>query len=259
MNLAVKPTTIKFLCSYGGRILPRYPDGKLRYHGGETRVLSVERSISFAELLMKLGEMCGTSVVNLRCQLPTEDLDALVSITSDEDLANLIEEYERVAPPVAGAAAPSLKIRAFLSAPKTTKTVSPPPSTTSPESSYSVAATFMLPPRYPKTTGGGGGGRCFRHVRRPPVYVYTQPAGEITGETPHENTQDQNPLQVGIYTQKTNTYISSIYSRRLKISRKNEEIKRYRKKNSRFIFISGIKIEVEEEIDHRPAEELFDL
>jgi hypothetical protein len=40
--------TIKFLCSYGGKIIPRFPDGKLRYHGGETRVLGVERSISFA-------------------------------------------------------------------------------------------------------------------------------------------------------------------------------------------------------------------
>lgn len=39
--------TIKFLCSYGGKILPRYPDGKLRYHGGETRLLAVDRSISF--------------------------------------------------------------------------------------------------------------------------------------------------------------------------------------------------------------------
>ncbi|CAA2938967.1 Octicosapeptide Phox Bem1p family isoform 1 [Olea europaea subsp. europaea] len=181
MDLAVKPTTIKFLCSYGGRILPRYPDGKLRYHGGETRVLSVERSISFAELLMKLGEMSGTSVVNLRCQLPKEDLDALVSITSDEDLANLIEEYDRVAPPAPPA--PSLKIRAFLSAPKTTKKVSPPPSTTSPKSSFSAAAAVMLPPRYPKPAGGGGG-LCFRHVRRPPVYVYPQPAGELAGETP---------------------------------------------------------------------------
>lgn len=45
----LKPTaTIKFLCSYGGRILPRYPDGKLRYRGGETRVLSIDRSISYA-------------------------------------------------------------------------------------------------------------------------------------------------------------------------------------------------------------------
>ncbi|GJR79535.1 hypothetical protein Tco_0150320 [Tanacetum coccineum] len=41
-------TTIRFLCSYGGRILPRHPDGKLRYYGGETRVLVVSRSISFS-------------------------------------------------------------------------------------------------------------------------------------------------------------------------------------------------------------------
>lgn len=40
--------TIKFLCSYGGKILPRHPDGKLRYVGGETRVLAVDRSISFS-------------------------------------------------------------------------------------------------------------------------------------------------------------------------------------------------------------------
>ncbi|KAL0297024.1 UNVERIFIED_CONTAM: hypothetical protein Sradi_6754500 [Sesamum radiatum] len=115
------PKPIKFFCSYGGRILPRYPDGKLRYHGGETRVLSVDRSISFAELLVKLGEMCGTPVC-LRCQLPTEDLDALVSITSDEDLANLIEEYDRAAAAAAATSSPSsLKIRAFLSAPKPPK------------------------------------------------------------------------------------------------------------------------------------------
>jgi hypothetical protein len=40
--------TIKFLCSYGGKIIPRFPDGKLRYQGGETRVIGVDRSISFA-------------------------------------------------------------------------------------------------------------------------------------------------------------------------------------------------------------------
>lgn len=41
-------STLKFLCSYGGKILPRYPDGKLRYRGGETRLLAVKKSISFA-------------------------------------------------------------------------------------------------------------------------------------------------------------------------------------------------------------------
>lgn len=43
-----RTATIKFLCSYGGKILPRYPDGKLRYFGGETRVLAVDRSIPFS-------------------------------------------------------------------------------------------------------------------------------------------------------------------------------------------------------------------
>ncbi|GKB53578.1 octicosapeptide/Phox/Bem1p family protein isoform 1 [Tanacetum coccineum] len=97
-------TTIRFLCSYGGRILPRHPDGKLRYYGGETRVLAVSRSISFSELLLKVEEVCGIPVA-LRCQLPTEDLDALISITCDEDVVNLIEEYEP---------STSIKIRAFL-------------------------------------------------------------------------------------------------------------------------------------------------
>ncbi|PKA66149.1 hypothetical protein AXF42_Ash018439 [Apostasia shenzhenica] len=116
-------TVVKFLCSYGGRILPRYPDGRLRYMGGETRVLSIDRSATFSDLQAKLGEMCGWETVNLRCQLPTEDLDALVSVTSNEDLANLIEEYDlasrdRQSP---------LKIRAFLhpSPMKSPKSITP--------------------------------------------------------------------------------------------------------------------------------------
>ncbi|KAF6157472.1 hypothetical protein GIB67_006933 [Kingdonia uniflora] len=125
-DVSVKSNTVKFLCSYGGMILPRHTDGKLRYVGGNTRVLAVDRTVTFSELLVKLGEVCGSSVMTLRCQLPKEDLDALVSVTSDEDLANLIEEYDLAA---------SLKIRAFLSYPKSPKIVSP--STTSSSSSSS--------------------------------------------------------------------------------------------------------------------------
>ncbi|KAB5537512.1 hypothetical protein DKX38_015045 [Salix brachista] len=146
-KLRLKPpssatSTIKFLCSYGGKIIPRFPDGKLRYLGGETRVLGVVRSISFAELSLKLGELCGTSV-SLRCQLPKEDLDALVSITSDEDLANLIEEYDQAAGPATPTA--SLKIRAFLSLSKIISS-----SSSSSSSSYSyggatVASTSPAP------------------------------------------------------------------------------------------------------------------
>ncbi|MBA0586232.1 uncharacterized protein LOC105794612 [Gossypium raimondii] len=141
--------TIKFLCSYGGKIVPRYPDGKLRYYGGETRVLAVDRSIPFSELLVKMGEMYG-SAVSLRCQLPTEDLDALVSITSDEDLANLIEEYDRVASPPS-----SIKIRAFLSPPRSTKKDASPPSSSASSSKSSSTST----PRY----------SCIRQISRTPV------------------------------------------------------------------------------------------
>ncbi|OWM89685.1 uncharacterized protein LOC116201672 [Punica granatum] len=155
-NLAPKPprssstsaSAIKFLCSYGGKILPRYPDGKLRYHGGETRVLAVNRSISFAELMVKMGELCGTTM-SLRCQLPTEDLDALVSITSDEDLANLIEEYDRAASPLS-----CLKIRAFLSPPKSAKKISPPSSLASSSNSRSPSPSYRttvgFTPRFSK-------------------------------------------------------------------------------------------------------------
>ncbi|GLJ32070.1 hypothetical protein SUGI_0645810 [Cryptomeria japonica] len=94
---------VKFLYSYGGRILPRPADGKLRYVGGQTRVFAADRNITFAELVTKMTEILGSSVA-LKFQLPTEDLDALVSIKSDEDLKNLLEEYERL----------EVKVRAFL-------------------------------------------------------------------------------------------------------------------------------------------------
>ncbi|CAI9093021.1 OLC1v1028418C1 [Oldenlandia corymbosa var. corymbosa] len=151
LKSSTSSSTLKFLCSYGGKILPRYPDGKLRYHGGQTRVLAVHRSISFSELVRKLGEMCGTLTVSLRCQLPTEDMDALVSITSDEDLANLIEEYDRAAlasPPTTSSS--SLKVRAFLSTPKSK--LSPTSSLASSSSSSSSTSDSTPTIIYPKSS-----------------------------------------------------------------------------------------------------------
>ncbi|CAN4099272.1 unnamed protein product [Withania somnifera] len=114
---------VKFLYSYGGRIFPRRSDGTLRYIGGFTRILSVDRSISFSELMLKFGELCGSSM-SLRCKLPTEDLDVLVSITCDEDLANVIEEYDRVSV----LTNQEMKIRAILSPINLLKRISPPSS-----------------------------------------------------------------------------------------------------------------------------------
>lgn len=73
--------------------------------------------------MVKLGEFCGFSV-NLKCPLPGGDLETLISITSDEDLANLIEEYYRAS---ASSSLP-LKIRAILTQSKYLKSISPPSS-----------------------------------------------------------------------------------------------------------------------------------
>ncbi|RZC19024.1 Clustered mitochondria protein [Glycine soja] len=58
----------------------------IRYFG-----LSIHPSISITPWQMhyhfQLEELCGASMRHLCCQLPSEDLNALVSITSDEDLA----------------------------------------------------------------------------------------------------------------------------------------------------------------------------
>ncbi|KAF2311450.1 hypothetical protein GH714_023130 [Hevea brasiliensis] len=125
--------TIKFLCSYGGKILPRPVDGKLRYVCGLTRILAVDRSISFTELMVELGEFCGYSV-ELKCQLPNGNLEMLISIKSNEELALLIEEYDRCCP--------GSKIRAVLYPPKSLKTVSPPPSAPASVDFYPVKSPF---------------------------------------------------------------------------------------------------------------------
>lgn len=83
---------IKFLCSVGGKILPRPSDGKLRYVGGETRIISIRKNLSWQELVRKTLEICNEPH-SIKYQLPGEDLDALISVSSDEDLQNMIEEY----------------------------------------------------------------------------------------------------------------------------------------------------------------------
>ncbi|XP_031479354.1 uncharacterized protein LOC116250101 isoform X2 [Nymphaea colorata] len=103
---------VKFLCSFGGKILPRPSDGMLRYVGGQTRIISTRKGVSYQELMHKMQEAYGQSVV-IKYQLPNEDLDALVSVSCDEDVENMMEEYDRLlAGPVD--ASSSSKLRLFL-------------------------------------------------------------------------------------------------------------------------------------------------
>ncbi|KAK9267420.1 hypothetical protein L1049_009846 [Liquidambar formosana] len=88
---------VRFMCSSGGKILPRPHDNQLRYVGGDTRMVVVHRHTTFAALLNKLSKISGTANINIKYQLPNEDLDALISVTTDEDVENMMEEYERLA------------------------------------------------------------------------------------------------------------------------------------------------------------------
>ncbi|KAG6407307.1 hypothetical protein SASPL_130294 [Salvia splendens] len=82
---------LKALCSFGGKILPRPSDGKLRYVGGETRIIRIVKDITWQELWLKTTAIYDETHT-IKYQLPGEDLDALVSVSSDEDLLNMMEE-----------------------------------------------------------------------------------------------------------------------------------------------------------------------
>ncbi|KAI9125445.1 hypothetical protein K1719_004061 [Acacia pycnantha] len=86
---------VKFLCSFLGNIMPRPLDGKLRYVGGETRIVSVPRDIGYEELMSKMRELYDGAAI-LKYQQPDEDLDALVSVVNDDDVVNMMEEYDKL-------------------------------------------------------------------------------------------------------------------------------------------------------------------
>ncbi|KAJ6409388.1 hypothetical protein OIU84_008980 [Salix udensis] len=86
----------KFMCSYGGKIHPRPHDNQLTYMGGETKILAAERNIKFPSMISKLSALCGDTDVAFKYQLPGEDLDALISVTNDDDLEHMMHEYDRL-------------------------------------------------------------------------------------------------------------------------------------------------------------------
>ncbi|XP_038883339.1 uncharacterized protein LOC120074323 [Benincasa hispida] len=96
-NLSNDPhARVRFMCSFGGNILPRPHDNQLRYVGGETRIVAVQRSTTFSHFLAKLAKITGTINMSIKYQLPNEDLDALISVSTDEDVENMMDEYDRL-------------------------------------------------------------------------------------------------------------------------------------------------------------------
>uniref|UniRef100_A0A453PU28 Protein kinase domain-containing protein n=2 Tax=Aegilops tauschii subsp. strangulata TaxID=200361 RepID=A0A453PU28_AEGTS len=89
------PRMAKFLCSFGGSILPRPLDGRLRYVGGDTRIVMLPRDISYSDLAARMRELYDDADI-IKYQQPDEDLDALVSVVNDDDVVNMMEEYDKL-------------------------------------------------------------------------------------------------------------------------------------------------------------------
>ncbi|CAM0943595.1 unnamed protein product [Alopecurus aequalis] len=85
----------KFLCSFGGSILPRPLDGRLRYVGGDTRIVMLPRDIPYSDLAARMRELYEDADI-IKYQQPDEDLDALVSVVNDDDVVNMMEEYDKL-------------------------------------------------------------------------------------------------------------------------------------------------------------------
>ncbi|TKY56368.1 clustered mitochondria protein [Spatholobus suberectus] len=92
------PSKVKLMCSFGGRIQPRPHDNHLTYVAGDTKILAVDRHVKFPALLAKLSALASSpnNTLLLKYQLPGEDLDALISVTNDEDLHHMMLEYDRL-------------------------------------------------------------------------------------------------------------------------------------------------------------------
>ncbi|KAF8389337.1 hypothetical protein HHK36_026031 [Tetracentron sinense] len=87
---------VKFLCSFGGCILPRPPGREgLGMSEGKLGCVSLPRDITYDELMVKVRELFEWAAL-LKYQQPDEDLDALVSVVNDDDVTNMMEEYDKV-------------------------------------------------------------------------------------------------------------------------------------------------------------------
>ncbi|CAA0382839.1 putative PB1 domain-containing protein [Arabidopsis thaliana] len=121
---AVPGAKLRLMCSFGGHIMPRPHDKSLTYSGGETRIVVVDRRASLSSLRSRLSSMLlnGRSFT-LKYQLPSEDLDSLVTITTDEDLENMIEEYDRAASSATATATQRLRLFLFANKLETAATM----------------------------------------------------------------------------------------------------------------------------------------
>ncbi|PWA96884.1 octicosapeptide/Phox/Bem1p family protein (chloroplast) [Artemisia annua] len=108
-NPHAPPSKLRILCSFNGHILPRPYNKTLTYIGGDTRLITIPHPVTFQTLTKKILKTTSfnsnTTSFIMKYQLPFEDLDSLITVTSDEDLEHMIDEYNCIG---------DAKIRLFL-------------------------------------------------------------------------------------------------------------------------------------------------
>ncbi|KVH92373.1 uncharacterized protein LOC112515728 [Cynara cardunculus var. scolymus] len=125
---------VKLMCSYGGKIHHRPHDRQLSYVGGDTKILTIDRNINFSNLLAKLNALCDYYYeIRLKYKLPGQDLDALISIFDDDDVENMMFEYDLLRR--ISATPPRLRLFVFFQMATTT---------TTPVASRSVNPDFLF-------------------------------------------------------------------------------------------------------------------
>lgn len=114
-KLSAADSKVKIMCSYGGKIQPRPRDQQLTYVGGDTKLLTLDRNIKFADVVAKLNSLCNfnSDELYMKYQLPGEDLDVLISLIDDDDFENMMFEYDRFQNKVSPSSKP-LRFRIFL-------------------------------------------------------------------------------------------------------------------------------------------------
>ncbi|KAL9231309.1 hypothetical protein vseg_006551 [Gypsophila vaccaria] len=110
-------TKLRLMCSYGGHIVLRPHDNALIYAGGDTRLISLSRSTATVSSAAFTSLLAASLRIHhhhhhraaVKYLLPHHDLDSLISISSDEDLSNMLDEYDRLS-----TASPPSRIRFFV-------------------------------------------------------------------------------------------------------------------------------------------------
>ncbi|XP_063950750.1 uncharacterized protein LOC108220529 isoform X2 [Daucus carota subsp. sativus] len=97
-----KKPKIKLVCSFDGAFTLRRPPAYLRYTGGETRIISVDRAITFSRLSAKISELmkCPKQAFYLNYQVSDgeneEKHSPLALIASDDDVRCMIDVFEKL-------------------------------------------------------------------------------------------------------------------------------------------------------------------